>query len=123
MDHDRVTIQSSSVSCGVGQLARVSSEIDDVLYAIATSLYHPARGNPVAFFMASDIFDISIVTNTDQLMKTAMRYNFGDVTQSAPEDNPKTGNTIVVYVWKINHIPFKDWYANERVKRLRKVGV
>ena len=120
MDHDRVNISHTSISCGVLGLSRISTDVEDVLYAIATHLYHPSRGSPVAFFIASDLYRDENPTSI--LMKKVERNSFGQIEISYPEDNPKTGNTIVIYIWKINHITFKEWYSKQRVIRLAKVG-
>jgi len=120
MNHDRVNINQSPISCGVLGINRISSDIKDVLYAIATHLYHPSRGAPAAFIIASDLYGEK--TSTSALMNEVDRSSFGEITSSSPEDNPKTGNTIVVYTWKINHTSFKEWYSKQRVERLAKVG-
>lgn len=121
MDHDRVNITHTAISCGVLGIHRISSDVENVLYAIASYLYHPARGAPAAFIIASDLYKEE--TATSALMDEVCRRSFGELTISPPEDNPKTGNTIIVYTWNINHNPFKEWYSEQRVKRLSKVGV
>jgi hemolysin-activating ACP:hemolysin acyltransferase len=116
MDHERVNIHTTSMSCGVLELSRISADIEDVLYAIATRLYHPARGEPAAFIVWSDI-----VTETT-LADVVDTKKFGKMTTSYCMDNPKTGNPIVVFTWAIYHEPFKAWYSRERVARIKKVG-
>ena len=53
MNHERVNISHLGISCGVLGLNRISSDTEGVLYAIATHLYHPSKGSPAAFFIAS----------------------------------------------------------------------
>ncbi len=117
MDHQRVSISHSAMSCGVLELSSISDDLNGVLYALASRLYHPARGEPAAFFVWSDIIRAS-----DLFIFAINKGGFGEVSVSCVAENPKTGNQIEVYTWKINHARFKEWYADERVKRIKKVG-
>lgn len=122
MDHERVNISQSVMSCGVMELSRIGDDTEDVLYALASRLYHPARGNPCAFFVFSDIEDGS-VTASHRLMDEIHRLRFGTVIQPKhSEENPRTGNHITVFLWAINHDAFKGWYARQRAARMMKVG-
>jgi hypothetical protein len=120
-DHERVNFADFVRSCGVMQLSRLDSETVPVLFSIATRLYHPSRGNPCAFFMFSD-------TNNEDgapsrsLVKLIGELGIGTVMQTDPVENPRTGNEVIVYVWAVDHEPFKKWYAEQRIKKMRTVG-
>lgn len=119
MDHERVNISQSSMSCGVLEISRMDSDAKAVCYAIASRLYHPARGTPAAFIVWSDLApEPGQYTFADWVNKEC----FGAVTKTGVAENPKTGNQIVVWTWRIYHEVFKDWYAKERAVRLTKVG-
>lgn len=120
MDHDRVNIHHSGMSCGVLELSRISSDTDDVLYAIASRLYHPSRGDPAAIIVWSDI--ATEETSSGKLADSVKAQKFGRVIGAAHAENPKTGNIIVLYLWTIDHAAFKAWYAQKRVEKLKKVG-
>lgn len=124
MEHDRVNISSTNISCGVMALSRISDDTEGALYAIASRLYHPSRGDPCAQFVLSDLYgqESKDVTSTDKLCTTVLLMNLGEITETLPTENPKTGHIIVTYIWTVNHTIFKAWYANERVRRLSKVG-
>ena len=122
MDHERVNISATSMSCGVLQLSRINSETGAVLYALASRLYHPARGDPAAFFVFSDVAMGGTRTSSDDLERAVKCHDFGSVSRSGIVENTKTGNYILVFTWAINHTKFKAWYGEERVKRLKKVG-
>jgi hypothetical protein len=120
VDHQRVNIDHLSMSCGVAGLSRIDhADIEGVGYAIATRLYHPSRGDPVAFFVWSDVVKDG---QKNTLAQWVQVNTFGIVTVSPVADNPKTGNPIAVFTWSINHKRFKNWYATQRVQRLGKVG-
>jgi hypothetical protein len=120
MDHERVNVHTTSMSCGVLELSRINEDTEGVLYALGSRLYHPSRGDPVALFIFSDIaFE---KTSSSRLMDEVQKRLFGVVETSFPCENPKTGNVIVVFTWTINHEQFKKWYAEQRVKKLSKVG-
>lgn len=117
MYHERVNITPSSISCGVLQLGRLSSDVDDVLYQIACRLYHHSRGDPAAIAVFSDINEKG--TNSERLRSKIVELFGGGITVSQAVENPKTGNIIVLYTWMFPHQAFKQWYANERVSRLK----
>lgn len=119
MDHERVTISRSQISCGVMELSRIGGDTEDVLYAIGSRLYHPSRGDPCAFFVFSDVYTD---TSADRLQREVTILNLGSVRVSGKAENPHTGNTIVVYTWMKDHERFKAWYSKQRVAKLGKVG-
>lgn len=121
MDHDRVNINSSGMSCGVMELSRINEDTEGVLYALGSRLYHPSRGNPCAYFIFSDIIGEG-ETNSGKLVKAVNRMCLGGVTRSEVAENPRTGNFIAIFMWSINHKAFKKWYSEARVKKLAKVG-
>lgn len=47
---------------------------------------------------------------------------FGPVIESHVTENPRTGNFFVLFAFIVKHEPFKKWYAQERVRRIMKVG-
>ena len=102
------------------ELSRISEETMDALYAIASRLYHPSRGNPCAFFVFSDMAEQE--TASSKLASKVLEMMFGNVHVSRLAENPKTGNMITIFTWKINHEAFKEWYSEERVRKLKKVG-
>ncbi len=120
MDHESVNIRNTTMSCGVMELSRINDDVEKVLYQIASSLYHPSRGNPCAFFVWSDIHEPS--TNATKLCRLIDEKGLGLVETSLIHENPRTGNFILVYTWGIHHARFKAWYRKERVKRMKKVG-
>lgn len=114
MDNHHVQITTSHISCGVLCLSRPDSDTNKVLYAIATHLYHPARGNPAAFVLWSDVKD----SNGEKLFQ-AIPDAFGALYRSTGLENPKTGNLIYIYTWGIDHTAFRKWYVEERVLRAK----
>jgi hypothetical protein len=121
VDHQRVNINTTAMSCGVLELSRIDDEAEAVLYALASRLYHPSRGEPCAVFLFSDVADGEPNSST-RLIKEIHKQSFGDTGCTPAVENPKTGNAITVWWWNINHLAFKRWYAAERVKKLAKVG-
>ena len=123
MDHESVNIRNSTMSCGVMELSRIDSDIEKVLYCIASTLYHPSRGSPCAFFVWSDVWiGEENVPNAERLSELIDNKGLGIVDTCKPAENPRTGNMILVYIWTIHHARFKAWYRKERVKKMRKMG-
>lgn len=118
MDNHHVNISSSSMSCGVLELSRIESDMNKVLYAIATFLYHPARGNPAAVITWSDVQD----SHGAILHRILDNWkSFGQVYTTPWVENPKTGNQIQVFTWVVVHENFKKWYLDERIERAKKL--
>ena len=117
MNHNRVDISEVGFSCGVVQISRLSDEIDENLFTIANYFYHPARGNPPAFVMLSNLADVE--TNGHRLIDRIGKLKFGKVIVTSPEINPKTGHIILVWVWTVNHESFKNWYKATKIEKLR----
>lgn len=118
MDHSRVSISNTPMSCAVLVLHGLTSDVEGMLYQIATRLYHPSRGEPAAQIVWSDVYDDLIHPLTRKIIEAG----FGVITRSGAAENPRTGNFIQTHVWNIDHEVFKAWYSDERVRRLRKVG-
>ena len=118
MDHERIRINATTISCGVEQLSGITdSSDDDVLFAIGTHLYHPSRGRPVATFIYSGtVKDGMIETRAQAFFTYIAALKFGRVIYSDTALNPKTGNVIYVAVWNIDHEVFKAWWVKRRAK-------
>ena len=124
MDHARINVNSSGISCGVKELSRMSDEADENLFAVANAFYHPSRGNPPAFCVWSNLDDMTINggegTNGHRLQAAIEKHGFGTVIKSDPALNPNTGNAIAVWTWLIAHEPFKKWYKKKKIEKLQK---
>ena len=129
MDNHHVSITSSSASCAILELSGIGADADKVLYALATRLYHPARGNPAAFVMWSDVYEYVghngdvRVTNGVNLASAILKDHtpISKLLQSHVVENPLTGNPIRVWLWELDHTQFKKWYIEERVRRAKRV--
>lgn len=117
MQHDRVDISALAASCGIVQISRLSEEQDENLFVIANSFYHPSRGQPPAFAIFSNIADED--TGSHRLHALILHLKFGPVMVSTKALNPKTGNVIKVWVWHIDHEPFKKWYKEKKILKLK----
>lgn len=127
MDHERVNISTLDISCGVMGLSRISDDTEAVLYAIASRLYHPSRGQPCAQFVWSDVTDEDDggYSNGEKLANVIkdLRFHKGvTVLRTVAVENPRTGNHIYTWVWTVDHAEFKAWYAEQRVLKMKKVG-
>lgn len=116
MNHSRVDLQASAISCGITQISRISDDIKDVLFAIGTRFYHAAHGQPPALAIWSNLADVE--TNGHRLAAVVMDLKLGTITVTTPQINPNTGAIICMWTWNINHEVFKEWYKQTKVKKL-----
>jgi hypothetical protein len=116
MDNHHCQVAGSQVSCGLAQVYNLTSDPDKILYALATQLYHPARGQPYAFVMWSDAEASNGVKLAEHI-----KDQFDGVLTSEWVENPKTSNLICVWLWKIPHADFKYWYIQQRVEKAKQL--
>lgn len=118
MDHQGINIRTSSASCGILELSRISAETDRILFQVGSYLYHPSRGEPAAFLYWSDLNEPE--TPGNRLLKRIKELKLAKIYETNPAENPKTGSVISVITAEINHINFKNWYKKERINRIKK---
>lgn len=116
MDHTRVDIRSTSISCGINELSRISEDTKDAVFAVANHCNHPSRGEPATFFIASDVTDVE--TSTQRFMDYVEENKLGVVLKSASEINPKTGNPICIYMWTPDHKNLREFYLKTKIEKL-----
>jgi hypothetical protein len=118
MDNHYVQLASSHISCGVLEAYGLTEEPRNILYGIATRLYHPSRGAPAAFVIWSDVATIG---SRGEQLATLIGSEFGEPVPREEAENPLTGNRIELYVWTVRHEYFREWYKKERIARLKKL--
>jgi hypothetical protein len=116
MDNHHAQITGSSASCGILEVSHPDADSKKVAYSIASHLYHPSRGNPVAFAMWSDL-----VESNGAKLAAYLGENFGGITETSSCENPKTGNEIQVFIWTIPHEEFRKWYKETRISIAKKL--
>jgi hypothetical protein len=126
MDHARVNINNSNISCGVKELSRMSDEAKENLFAIGSRFYHPAHGQPPAFCVWSNLdgkegteVNGGEGTNGHRLAAAIDKLGFGKVAKSDPAINPNTGSVIAVWTWLVDHETFKKWYKEQKIEKLK----
>jgi len=122
MDNHHVQISPLRCSCGGIELFSLSEDPAKILYAVANYLYHPSRGLPAAFMVWSDL-DQEGARGYD-LYKEIKTLNMNEIvyiSRLENMENPKTGNSIVFFVWEFPHEAFREWWLKERVERAKRV--
>lgn len=108
----------SHVSCGVVEVHHLPDEDShSTVFAIANHLYNKANGRPAAFVLFSDVVSRSQSRGQD-LADALVGLDAGGMFESAREVNPKSGNTIKVWLWHVNHDKFRKWYTEEYVNKV-----
>ena len=115
----QVRFDKSSISCGVLEVHHLPADTtgNQMLFAIANQLYNKANGRPAAFVMFSDVTGMQNISRGELLAEAIKKT--GDVLfESTRQINPKTGNTILVWLWTLNHDSLKEWYIRESAERI-----
>ena len=118
----QVRFDKSSVSCGVLEVHHLPADTtgNQMLFAIANQLYNKANGRPAAFVIFSDVTGMQNISRGELLAEAIKKT--GDVLfESTRQINPKTGNTILVWLWTLNHDSLKEWYIRESAERIEVV--
>ena len=107
----------SHISCGVVEVHHLPDENPGrTMFAICNHLYHKANPRPAAFVMFSDTTDNK---RGKRLADFIIKFGDGDrLFTSKPKINPRTGNTIHVWVWELDHEVLRKWYAEEAMHRV-----
>ena len=104
----QVRFDKSSVSCGVLEVHHLPADTtgNQMLFAIANQLYNKANGRPAAFVIFSDVTGMQNISRGELLAEAIKKT--GDVLfESSRRINPKTGNTILVWLWTLDHDSLK----------------
>ena len=116
MDNHHVMIRSLSCSCGGAELHQLSEDPENMLYAIANSLYHPAKGPPYAFIIWSDIHGEN-TRGWNLYLEIRKWVGDGGMMIQQKMENPRTSNNISFYFWEIPHAALKQWWIGKRLQR------
>ncbi len=116
-DHARIQIRDSSISCGVLEIYGFLSDAkdEDIAFQLASHLFHPSKGVPAAFVIWSDTWQ-SVGHKFACFLENEF---YEELMESEPTENPRTGNTIFVWVWTIPHEKFKQWYQKQRIEKFK----
>lgn len=108
----------SYVSCGVTEVHHLPDQSPTrTIFAIANHLYNKANGRPSAYILFSDVVDIK--DSRGQMLADSIRaMKIGTLIEAPKAINPRTGNTIQVWLWCLDHDSFRKWYTEEYANRL-----
>lgn len=108
----------SHVSCGVIEAHHLPENLPQAVFAIANHLYNKANPRPGSFVIFSDTVEKGESSRGANLAARIAKLNCGAIMATGPEVNPRTGNTIVLWVFTVNHEAFRKWYQDELANRV-----
>lgn len=116
----QVQFNQSFVSCGLKEMHHLPKQSPlNTLFALATNLYHKANPRPTAFVLFSDIIESEGKSRGQLLAEEIKKSGFcGELIETKSEVNPRTGNTIKIYLLHLNHESFRKWYQEELANRI-----
>lgn len=121
----QVKFSKSPASCGIMEVHHLPADTtgNDMLFAVANQMYNKANPRPAAFVLFSDVTGKQ-TTSRGELLAEAIRTfirskpNKGVITEQGPVINPKTGNTILTWLWTVPHEVLREWYTKELANRI-----
>lgn len=110
----------SHVSCGLLEMHHLPKKsAAQTLFSLATTLYHKANPRPSAFVIFSDVVETESKSRGQALADEISKVKIcGELIESKSEINPRTGNTIKIYLLHLNHDTFRKWYQEELANRI-----
>lgn len=116
----QIRLDQSAISCGVSEAHHLPADTtgNQMVFAIANNLYHKATGRPAAFITWSDVTGKQEISRGELLARAVDELGIGSLFTSQRVINPKTGNTIILWVWTIDHDGLRAWYTEEYANRL-----
>lgn len=121
----QVRFDKSHVSCGVLEVHHLPADQPiDVVFSIANNMYHKANGRPGAFVLFSDVVEIAgsytVLRSRGQRLADAInKLQPGRLYSSKTTVNPRTGHTIRVWLWEVDHEAMRKWYTEEYANRVQ----
>lgn len=109
----------SYTSCGVMEVHHLPNNTPpQTAFAILTALYHKANPRPSAFVMFSDVIEEGGEKSRGERLAAHIKTLPGRMWESPKEVNPKTGNTIRVWMWHLDHKGLRKLYQDELANRV-----
>lgn len=110
----------SHVSCGVIEAHHLPENTAQALFAIANHLYNKANPRPGSFVIFSDSVEKGETSRGVNLAARIAKLDdsCGTLAATTPQVNPRTGNTIVLWIFTVNHEGFRKWYQDELANRI-----
>jgi hypothetical protein len=115
-----VKFDRSTVSCGMLNAHHLPRKCTprQTLFAFANALYHKANPRPACFICFSDVIRRETTAGEDLANFIAENPKLGALLATSKQVNPRTGNTIVVWIFTPEHEEFRKWYTEETMHRL-----
>lgn len=110
----------SYVSCGLTELHHLPKQsANKTIFALANNLYNKANPRPSAYIIFSDIVSGEEKSRGQLLAEEIKRLKIcGELLETKQEVNPRSGNTIKVWLLHLNHESFRNWYKEELANRV-----
>lgn len=116
----QVRFDTSTISCGVLNAHHLPADTtgNDMLFSVANNLLNKANPRPAAFVTFSDVTGKQNVSRGELLAEAIDDLGNGSLFTSKKVVNPKTGNTILVWLWTVDHDSLRAWYIEEVANRI-----
>jgi hypothetical protein len=121
VNSQQVHFDRSTVSCGVLCAHHLPKQTaSKTLFAVLTALYHKANPRPSAFVLFSDVIHDDGTKSRGQQLASKIIELFGEkvLQPSAIEVNPRSGNSIQVWLWHLDHEVLRKYYQEELANRV-----
>lgn len=109
----------SFVSCGILEVHHLPKATSQAtIFSILTSLYHKSQPRPAAWVMFSDTVPEDGTKSRGQQLAEAIEKLWPGVLRHGPvRVNPKTGNSIIWWMWDLNPEVLRRWYQDQLANR------
>jgi len=120
INSEQAQFNKSYVSCGVVEMHHLPRKsASRTLFSLANHLYHKANPRPAAFVLFSDVVKEESASRGELLAAEIEKVKVcGNLFQTNSDVNPKTGNTIKVWLIHLDHDAFRKWYQEELANRI-----
>jgi hypothetical protein len=113
-----VQFSKSAASCAILEAHHLPNQnpVNSVFH-IANNLYNKANPRPGAFILFSDVVPPDGTLSRGQQIADYLRkmtpQPYRQLYESQKEINPRTGNTVRVWIMHIDHDVFRKWYQEQ----------
>ena len=122
VNSQQIQFNRSRISCGVLEAHHLPDHTGSKLcFSVATALYHKANPRPSCFITFSDVVDSEGGRSRGERLVAYLRDNHlfgGTLLTTSKQINPRTGNTIQMWIYEVNHPEFRKFYQAELANRI-----
>lgn len=106
-----VNVEQTRGCCGNDEIYNLQRDPTENVLKVAFQRYE--EENKAAFYTFADVVGFK---NGSRLAKFIVKNNLGQIVETRSKRNPNTDNRIRVWIWDVDDVALKRWWAKNKQK-------